>query len=393
MKPLKNPIVRDAAAAMQAALKEGDAEKVEKTCNEFQEALASTIKQDFDLANGDTNVLLQRGYRVLTAKEKAFYEKWIEGAKSGDPKQAITDLLSVDGGMPETIIEDVYSNLVNEHPLLNAITFTNAGYLTRWLFNDHTIQTAAWGQINSEITKEITTAFEELSIVQCKLTCFMVVPKDMLDLGPTFLDNYVRTVLTDALAVGLENAIVTGDGKNKPIGLNRNISKDAAVVDGAYPEKTAIKIESFLPAEYGELVAKLCKTEKERYRKVEDLTLICNPVDRYKKIMPATTVLNTAGGYTQNVFPVPTQVIESTELKEGKAILCLPKEYLIALGSAKEGNITYDDSVQFLEDNRVYMIKMFANGRAFDNTVAIVLDISELNPAYITVLNKEIIEA
>lgn len=60
----------------------------------------------------------------------------------------------------------------------------------------------------------------------------------------------------------------------------------------------------------------------------------------------------------------------------------------MGLGSSKEGAITFDDSVQFLEDNRVYLIKTFANGRAFDNTVSLLLDISKLDPAYITVLNK-----
>ena len=89
-----------------------------------------------------------------------------------------------------------------------------------------------------------------------------------------------------------------------------------------------------------------------------------------------------------NVFPVPTKTVQSAELEEGKAILCVPKEYFMGLGSAKNGTITYDDSVQFLDDNRVYKIKLYANGRAFDNTVALLLDISELDPAYITVLNK-----
>ena len=391
MQPLKNPIVRQAALGMQTAFKTGDEGKISEAWETFFEALSDTIKQDAELASGDNTVLMQRGYRMLTTKEKLFYEKWIESAKSADPKQAFTDLL--DGGMPETIIEDVYKNLVNEHPLLDAITFTNVSYLTKWIMSDHTIQSAQWGPINSEIKQRIESSFKVLEMVQCKLSCFAVIPKDMVELGPTFLDAYIRTILTDALAVGLENAIVTGTGKNMPIGLDRNISSDAAVVDGVYPEKEAIKVTSFLPEEYGGLVSNLCITENGKYRKIEDLTLIVNPVDYYKKVMPATTVLNTAGAYTGNVFPVPTEVYQSAELTEGKAILCLPKEYFAALGSAKNGTITYDDSVQFLEDNRVYMIKLFANGRAYDNTVSIVLDISELDPAYITVLNKEVVTA
>ena len=209
----------------------------------------------------------------------------------------------------------------------------------------------------------------------------------MLELGPVFLDNYIRTILIEALACGLENAIVSGTGKNMPIGLDRNISKDAAVVDGKYPQKTAVKIESFLPAEYGKILASVAKTENGHYRKFTEVGLVCNPVDYFKKIMPATTVMNTMGTYEHNVFPFPTKVYPSAEIAEGKAILFVPEEYFMGLGSPKEGSLTYDDSVQFLEDNRVYLIKLFANGRAYDNTVSVLLDISKLDSAYITVRN------
>ena len=388
MRPLNNPVVKAAAQNMQEAFLSGDETKMNQAWESFHEAVCDTIKQDFESVNGDKKALQERGYRMLTAKEDAFYRNFIEAAKSSDPKQAIADLVKVDGAMPETIIEDVYKNLVNEHPLLDAISFTNVRYLTKWIINDHTIQKAAWGAINSKITQEITSSFKEIDMVQCKLSCFSVIPQDMLDLGPVYLDNYIRTILTDALATALENAVVTGTGKDMPIGLDRNISQEASVVGGVYPQKDAEKVTSFLPAEYGALVAKLCKTEKSRYRKIEDLTLICNPVDYFSKVMPATTVMTAAGTYMGNVFPVPTKTVQSAELEEGKAILCVPKEYFMGLGSAKNGTITYDDSVQFLDDNRVYKIKLYANGRAFDNTVSLLLDISELDPAYITVLNK-----
>lgn len=388
MRPLSNPIVKQAAAQIQAAMKSGKEEDIRQAWEEFGGAVADSIKQDFELAGGDKRILMERGYRVLTTKEQTFYEKLIENAKSPSPVQSFTSLMDI-GGMPETIIEDVYKNLVNEHPLLDAISFTNVSYLTKWLMNDHTIDTAVWGPINSEITKEITSSFKILEMTQCKVSCFAVIPKDMLDLGPEFLDAYIRAILTDALACALEKAIVSGSGKNMPIGLTRNISSSAAVVDGEYPEKKKVKVTSFAPVQYGALIAQMCKTEKGVYREISDLTLICNPVDYYKKVMPATTVANLNGTYTGNVFPVPTTVCQSAELKEGTALLVLPKEYFIGLGSSKDGTITYDDSVQFLEDNRVYLIKMFANGRAFDNTVALLLDISELDPAYITVLNKQ----
>lgn len=113
-----------------------------------------------------------------------------------------------------------------------------------------------------------------------------------------------------------------------PIGLDRNISKDAAVVDGKYPQKTAVKIESFLPAEYGKILASVAKTENGHYRKFMEVGLVCNPVDYFKKIMPATTVMNTMGTYEHNVFPFPTKVYPSAEIAEGKAILFVRKNTL-----------------------------------------------------------------
>ena len=388
MKPLNNPIVQSASVAMQEALKAGNEEALSVAFEQFTEAVADSIRNDYEMHHNDNAILAQRGYRILTANEQKFYEQWIENAKSSNPRQEFTDLLN--DGMPQTIIEDVYRNLVNDHPLLNAITFTNVSYLTRWILNDHTVDKAVWGNINTEVSKKITSSFKIIEMTQCKLSCYAVIPKDMLELGPVYLDNYIRTILVDALACALENGIVTGTGKNMPIGLDRNISSTASVVGGEYPKKTAVKVKSFLPAEYGPLVAKMAKTEKGIYRKIEKVGLICNPVDYLNKVMPATTVLNAAGTYTNNIFPVPTEVFQSAELSEGTAILCLPKEYFMGLGSNKNGSITYDDSTQFLEDNRVYMIKSYANGRAFDDTVSLLLDISELDPAYITVKNLEV---
>lgn len=386
MTPLSNPIIRDAAAKMQTAMQSNDAEVIKQAWENFGSAVADSIKQDYEVASGDRSALLQRGYRLLTGEEKKFYQSWIDNAKSNAPRQEFTDLLN--GGMPETIIEDIYKNLVNDHPLLNAITFTNVSYMTKWLMSDRTVDAAVWGPINSEVAKKISSSFKMIEMTQCKLSCYAAIPKDMLELGPTFLDAYIRTILVDAIACGLENAIVCGDGKNKPIGLDRNIKKGVAVSDGKYPKKTAVKIKSFMPVEYGGIIAYMCKTENGVYRKVDGVGLICNPVDYFKRVMPATTVANMSGTYTKDVFPVPTTVFQSAELTEGEAILFLPEEYFMGLGSSKEGTITFDDSVQFLEDNRVYLIKLFANGRAFDDTVAVLLDISELDPAFITVLNK-----
>ena len=52
---------------------------------------------------------------------------------------------------------------------------------------------------------------------------------------------------------------------------------------------------------------------------------------------------------------------------------------------AREGRIEYSDHYQFLEDNRVYLIKLYANGFPMDNNAFLVLDISGLRPATLQV--------
>ena len=77
MRPLKNPIVQAAAKKMQEAMQSGDENVLKQAFEEFTEAVVDTIKQDAEFANGDKNILAQRGYRLLTAKEKNFYQKWL----------------------------------------------------------------------------------------------------------------------------------------------------------------------------------------------------------------------------------------------------------------------------------------------------------------------------
>jgi hypothetical protein len=287
--------------------------------------------------------------------------------------------------------------------------------------NDHSTQTAVWGSVNDAITQQITSAFKTVEIAQCKLSAYAVIELDMLDLGPTFLDGYIRTFLQEALYAALENAIISGTGHQMPIGMDRDIHQGVSVNSSSgYPAKDATEVTSFLPKEYGEVLATLAVTEvyytadatgsvtdkataansdgtaKTGYTKhggnirtFDQVTLICNQVDYLTKIMPATTVMNSLGQYVGNLFPFPTEVIRASGIETGKAIICLPEEYFMGLGTSKSGTITYSDEFKFLDDQRVFKIKMHAMGKAFDNTVAIVIDISKLDPAYLTVLNKE----
>lgn len=370
---------KDAVVALQNAMAGEDEKAIQEAWLGFQQSIIDVVKQDYEEAHGNQAILAQRGYRQLTQQEINYYNKLIEAGKSDNPKQAMTGVMNI---MPETIIEDVYKDLVQEHPLLSKINFVSVKYLTKWILNDHTVQTAVWGEINSAITEEITSAFKVIDVNQCKLSAFTVIEKDMLDLGPTFLDGYIRMFLKDALLTGLEKGIVDGTGKAQPIGLTRNVSKDVTVTGGVYPKKEKIEVTSFIPSAYGELLTKMVKNENGRNRKFDKVLMICNQTDYLRKVMPATTYLNAAGAYVNNLFPFPTDVEISNELDEGEAIVCLPDEYFMGIGGAKEGVIEYSDDLKFLEDKRVYKIKMYGMGKAYDNTVSLLLDISNLEAAF-----------
>ena len=289
------------AQQLMDAMQSNDQEKVNKAWECFHDSIAESVRQDFEdaMKSNDSAVLVQRGFRQLTSKETKWYEKFIEAARSSNPKQAFVTLLGSDAEedlMPETIIEDVYKHLEETHPLLKAIGVQYVGFSTKWVLNDHTRQTAAWGEINSEIGKEITSAFKVVDVTQNKLSAFAAIQLDMLDLGPVFLDAYIRRCLLEALACGLEDGIVNGTGLNQPIGLIRDIHDGVSYsTSTGYPAKAKTPVADFSPKTYGGLVAKLAQAENGNMRTIGKIVLLVNPVDYYNKIVPATTVMGSDG--------------------------------------------------------------------------------------------------
>ena len=385
----------EATEKLASAMKSGDEAKIQEAWNDFHNSVVEQVKSDFaELQESkDATVLAQRGYRQLTSKETKWYQKVIEALKSTNPKQAFTAIIASDNEedlMPTTIIEDVYKNLRDEHPLLKAINFQYVGYITKWILNDHSAQNAVWGKITDEIIKEITSSFKVIDIDQNKLSAYAIIEMGMLDLGPTFLDGYIRAVLAEAIFAGLESAIVGGSGVNMPIGLKKDIHEGVSYSSSTgYPDKEKIPVKSFTPAEYGALVARMAVTESGHRRKFTEVGMIVNMTDYLTKVMPATTVQNAEGKYVNDLFPFPTTVYISNEVDDNEAIMFLKNEYFMGMGGAKNGVIEYSDEYKFLEDQRVFKVKQYGAGRAFDNTSALYLDINDLDPAYITVRNIE----
>ena len=109
--------------------------------------------------------------------------------------------------------------------------------------------------------------------------------------------------------------------------------------------------------------------------------MVVNPTDYLTKVMPSTTIRAADGTYVNNVFPLQTKVIQSTEVPTGKAIFGLANRYFMGIGTALSGKIEYSDEYKFLEDERVYLVKMYGHGEPLDNTAFVYVDISGLTPA------------
>lgn len=363
-------------AKIKQALESGDTEKFSQAFTDYMSSIEQAVMREAKgvIAIEDSNILQTRGVRQLTSKEKEFYQKTIEAMQA-----APNSVNSLDVVMPETIIDAVFEDLKAEHELLSVIDFKNATGLTRFLINTNVKQLAHWGPLNSEITKELESGFKDIQLGQNKLSAYMFVSQDMLDLGPVWLDRYVREVMYEALAFGLEYGIVQGTGKNMPIGMIRDLN--GAVVDGVYPEKEAIKVTALDPVHYGQLLSNLSTTEKGYPRVVKNVIMVVNPTDYLLKIMPATTIRAADGTYVNNVLPYPTRIIQSTEIPEGKAVIGMADKYWMGMGLVKDGKIEYSDEYKFLEDYRTYKVRFLGHGQAKDNNAFVVADISELKPA------------
>lgn len=376
-------------AAYSSAMQEGSEQKMIACLENYSENVCAAMLQEAQSLSvaqrNDATVLSARGVRQLTNEETAYYKALTAAMRTdvSGVKNALTDIAVT---MPETIIDQVMQDVKSNFELLDAIDFVNSSYMTSWIYNKQGVQTAKWGAIGSAVTKELSGAFGKISVTTCKLTAFMAVSQDYLDLGAAWLDRYVRAILTEAAGTAMEAAIVDGagnaDSADCPVGMTRDLDKgntDGSTGLTTYPQKTATKVTSLDPATYGAILAKLSKTPTGRNRKVSGVILVCNPEDYFTKIMPATTYMTPSGGYVSNVLPFPTRVIQSEGCPKGKAVVGLGKQYIGMLGAgSKKGVVTYDDSVQFLEDNRVYKIRLLGNGRPKDNSSFEVLDISAL---------------
>lgn len=348
------------------AMNSGNEEELASALTSFAKSIETNILNEARTAMNedfsDQQVMIKRGLNPLTTEERKYYNEVVTSGGFAGSEQL----------MPATVIDRVFEDLVQDRPLLRAIEFVNVTGVTEWITRGEDVQGAWWGPLTDQIKKELAHTFKKIKTDLYKLSAFIPVSKAMLDLGPEWLDRFVRTVLAESIALALEAAIISGDGKDKPIGMLKNLA--GAVVDGVYPDKEATALADFQPATLGEKVmAPLTKGGK---RSVTNVILVVNPLDYWAKIFKLTTMLTQNGSYVYGVLPIPGTIIQSVAVPQGKMVAGLAKDYFMGVGSTLK--IEYSDEYRFLEDERVYVTKQYANGRPKDNDSFLVFDISTL---------------
>ena len=387
-----NDTIKAYQQKMMDALKANDSEAYVQAMEEMMQDVAKETAARFEQMQDerDIAVLQSRGIRQLTGEETKYYQALAGAMRDANPKQALANANLV---MPETVLTSVFEELRTNHPLLSRINFMPTGGAVKMLMSTGETQQAQWGELCDEIVKEILAGFKEVDTGLLKLSAFLPVCKALLDLGPAWLDSFIREVLYEALANGLEYGIITGDGNKKPIGMDRQVGDGVSVTGGVYPQKEAVKVTDLDPVTIGRLLATMAKDEDGKQRVVTDVIMIVSPVDYFSKVMPATTVMAPDGTYRNDVLPYPMTIIQSAAMAEGEAIIGIAYKYFAAAGMGKDGRIEYSDHYQFLEDNRVYLIKLYANGFPMDNNAFLRLDISGLQPkVYEVQLTEAVVE-
>lgn len=414
---MRNPDKKFVSMEMiNAAMEAGDKTALNNGLEAFAEEIMTNVMADMKAVEDvPMSALISNpkyNLRTLSAEELNFYKA-----------VSVSGNTMTNTPLPQGLYERVFEDLRAEHPLLSKIQFINTSAVTEFVMRDSKVAAAAWGKLCDEITKQLDMAFVKKTLNNNKLSAFVNLCKSMIAIGPVWLDRFVREVLGEAIAIGLEKAIVAGTGKDQPIGMIKDLK--GAVVDGVYPDKvaktltglTTAKIAAeilapmtgFLPtwvASTAYIVGDKVKTAAgntyiatvqgtssttapshttttptldganlkwlytgayagEFAVNPADLLFIANPYDYYNKLLGAFVYQKPDGEYIMDKNAFGATIIQSNAVPQGQIVVGKAKDYF--LGLAMNENVSFSDDYRFLEDDRVYVAKLLAHGEPVNN--------------------------
>lgn len=200
----------------------------------------------------------------------------------------------------------------------------------------------------------------------------------MKELGPEWIERYVRTVLVETYSVGLEFGFINGGGfvAHQPVGLMKDVNPET----GAVTDKKSSGKLTFAPSDKGvivagelyEVVKALSVDAKGKSRKVlNKIVMVVNPIDAIG--VQARNTIQTATGQWVMALPYNIKPVECEEVPVGKALFFVKGQYIAAIAGGYKLK-EFDQTLAF-EDATLYTIKQFANGKPKDNKAALIYDL------------------
>lgn len=373
----------EARLAFNKVSKQDDAtpEQINAAMEEYITAIAedagAQVRAEYEELKNvtDNNVLAARGIPVLTAEETKFYN---EVVKTGGFD---SDLV-----WPETILERVFEDLQEEHPILKIVNFTPTVGRVK-VIRARRKGVAVFGPIHKDLEGQLDAEFGAEEFTQLALTAFFLISNDTLDLGPRWINRFINLSLREAVRDIWAEKIITGTGNDEPIGLLKDL--DGAVVGGEYPDKASVGTLTLAdPATMVKEFAGLMKTMSkythkigkndegvEKSRKVSGkIYLLVNPVNYYDVVARGTTI-NANGVYVSNLPFIPQdRIIESIHVPENKIVAFVEKQYEATQSRAEK---VYEYKQTFaMKRATLYAIDMLANGYPTNNDAAQVYDLN-----------------
>lgn len=360
------------------ALKTDDEKVQQEAFQNFVKGLENSVTEQIKAAADkfqgglhDEAILAERGLRrQLTSAEKRFFA---EAAQ----KQTITGLSN---RFPETIIEDIYRNLEQEHPIISMIDVQRGTVKGKFVYGDMTKKRAFWGTIPADIRQILMDSFKELDISASKLSGYVALPKGYFELGPDWLTSYVVTFLQEVMAASLEEAIVNGDGKGQPLGMMRKLSGDSG---GQYPSKETVAMADLKPKTLAGLRAAFAKARTDNGM----MSVLVNPLTYWAKLYPQLAYQTQAGMWVTSQLPTGETIYPTHAVPEDRLVFGVMKNYLLVVAS--DVKIEEYKETLAIEDMDVYVAKFFGKGIPKHANAFFVADVSSMDGATVADLEGD----
>ena len=317
----------------------------------MHEDLINQVVAEAERASHDADFKKQLGLRNLSQEEKNFYE----GFK--DIKQSITaNQIDI---IPTEIIDRTLDDVKKASPILKLVNMAPAN-VKKWIVS-------------------------ALNIDLHMLTAYLVIPKAIRELSLEFVDRYFMAILSEAMQDGLVKGYLDGDGKTGPIGIFRQIGTSNS--DGTNKAKTVVtNITKFSPKGLSDVRKTLTNNGK---RVVDKLYLICNPSDEAEYVDPCMYGEALTGGYVNKSF-IDIEKIVDANCPKGKAAFTIAGYYTMGTTGVR---VNEYDQTKAMENADLIIASCYANGRAVDDNVAVIFDVTKLEEYVLPVTQATIVKA